>query len=196
MAAAAPPLLEAAAHALARLIAAAAGALGGAAATEEVNKRVDEAEKSKDKPIAKAETKAATKTACEKCPPDCGYVVGRNWHMSDEARLYQARISGFPPYSEWQFEGIDFDGFRSAECLLLEAKASYDQFFNEDGTPKWFYEQFNLTRMLLQGKRQSGVVWSSPPARLHWHFQQPRSYAFFTRAFAASAYPIDTFLTP
>nr|WP_297354504.1 restriction endonuclease fold toxin 5 domain-containing protein [uncultured Caldimonas sp.] len=196
MAAAAPPLLEAAAHALARLIAAAAGALGGAAANEEVNKRVEEAEKSKDKPIAKAETKTATATACQKCPPDCGFVVGRNWNMSEDARLYQARISGFPPYSEWQYAGVDFDGFRSAACLLLEAKARYDQFFYpESGDPKVFFQLFGVQRILMQANRQSEVVWASPPATLHWHFQQPLSFTFFSEAFAETLLPIQTFLT-
>lgn len=195
MAAAAPPLLEAAAHALVRLLAAAAGALGGAAAGDAAKKKVEEAEKSKDKPIAKAETKAGTAT-CQKCPPDCGYLVGRNWNMSENSRVYQARITGFAPGTEWHFEGVDFDGFKSAMCLLLEAKGFYDQFFGKDGSPKLFFGLFGEKKIMAQARVQSGVVWTSPPALLQWHFQQPISFAHFARKFGSSLLPIQAFYTP
>jgi hypothetical protein len=37
---------------------------------------------------------------------------------------------------EWEFNGREFDGFVSAECLLKEAKGGYDRFFDEWGRPK------------------------------------------------------------
>ncbi|WP_407060551.1 Tox-REase-5 domain-containing protein, partial [Burkholderia stagnalis] len=58
--------------------------------------------------------------------------------MSDHSREYQARITG-RPYSnegkwneEWVWEGIAFDGFLPAECMLQEAKAHYAQFLQRD----------------------------------------------------------------
>lgn len=47
-----------------------------------------------------------------------------------------------------------------------------------------------------QAKRQTAVIWSSPPSQLHWHFMQPVSYGYFSERFAGSLFPIVCFLTP
>ena len=198
MAALAPPLLEAAAVALARALGWTVVAGAGTAAVNEAAKKKDEAaEKSKDLPIAQAGTQAKARTdTCTKCPPDCGVLVERNWNMSEEARAYQARISGFVPYTEWNFKGQDFDGFRSQACLLLEAKARYDQFFLSNGDPKFFFRIAGVSKIMNQARRQTAVIWSSPPSQLHWHFMQPVSYGYFSERFAGSFFPIVSFLTP
>lgn len=60
--------------------------------------------------------------------------------MSPNSREYQGRIPGFP-YSvdeSWSMEWVwerDFDGFRPEDCLLVEAKARYDQFLDKDDEP-------------------------------------------------------------
>ena len=104
--------------------------------------------------------------------------------MSEESRIYQARISGLAPYIEWSFGGADFDGFKSSQCLLLEAKARYDQFFDpEDGQPKWFFEQFGMDRIFDQAERHHLIVQANPPTTCSWHFMQPLSYAYFAPRF-------------
>ena len=198
MAALAPPLLEAAAVALARALGWTVVAGAGTAAVNEAAKKKDEAaEKSKDLPIAQAGTQAKARTdTCTKCPPDCGVLVERNWNMSEEARAYQARISGFAPYTEWNFKAIDFDGFRSQACLLLEAKARYDQFFKSNGEPKFFFTLLGAPKVMDQARKQTAVIWSSPPSQLHWHFMQPVSFKYFAEYFAEEFLPIQCFLTP
>ncbi len=184
MAALALPLLESAVNAL--LVALGVTTVAGTAVvvSEEVKKRQREAADAKAVPVAKTAPKAETKS-CKKCPPDCGALVERNWHMSDNSRAYQARITGFAPGTEWQFSGLDFDGFKSAECLLVEAKAEYDQFLEQqpDGSiaPKAWYASFE-TKMLPQARTQAIAALQGAPARLHWYFQTPLAYQYMAPA--------------
>ena len=197
MAALAVPILEAAGGALLRTLGVAAVAGAGAVAVNEVTKnKVESADKAKSAPIAEAGTHAKTKDRCDRCPPDGGMLVKRNWSMSEVSRAYQARISGFAPYTEWNFQGIDFDGFKSQGCLLLEAKALYDQFFESATEPKFFFEYTGLQKILDEAGRQSKVIDASPPSELHWYFMQPLSRAYFAKQFRESFLPIVTFLTP
>ncbi|WP_147310550.1 Tox-REase-5 domain-containing protein [Cupriavidus taiwanensis] len=62
------------------------------------------------------------------------------------------------------FAGLDFDGFRSPQCLLQEAKAKYDQFFDEYGLPKeWWASNPGGENGLI---RQAG---NSTRSRCHGH---------------------------
>jgi hypothetical protein len=197
MAALAIPILEAAGASLLRALGVAAVAGAGAVAVNEATKnKVESADKARSAPIAEAGTQTKTKDTCAKCPPDGGMLVKRNWSMSEVSRAYQARISGFAPYTEWNFRSIDFDGFKSQGCLLLEAKALYDQFFESATEPKFFFEFTGLQKILDEAGRQSKVIDSSPPSQLHWHFMQPLSRAYFARQFRESFFPIITYLTP
>ena len=78
--------------------------------------------------------------------------------------------------------------------LLKEAKARYDQFFNEFGKrePYW---QGHLP-MFEQAVAQSAVAIPQPPVRLHWYFMEPKSYRFFSIMFADAALPIETVYQP
>jgi len=174
MVAAAPVLIEAA---LGRLLVALGITVAGSAAVDQVRKRKEEADNARTAPIAQAEAQTKTKEKCKDCPPDKGALVTRNWNMSDVSRAYQARITGFAPYSEWNFGGVDFDGFRSSQCLLQEAKALYDQFFDpEDGEPKFFFRLSGGDRKIVrQAQAQTAIVVASSPARLNWYFMQPLS---------------------
>ncbi|MYM31281.1 hypothetical protein GTP58_23355 [Duganella sp. CY15W] len=197
MAALAVPLVEGAALALLRALGVIAVTGAGAVAVNEAaKKKAEAAEKAKVAPIAQAGTQSKTRDACSKCPPDCGTLVTRNWNMSEESRGYQARITGFAPMTEWSFKGSDFDGFKSQACMLLEAKAKYDQFFNAAGQPKLFFSFTGLPKISAQASRQSLIVETSMPASLHWHFMQPLSYRYFTEVFQDSFFPIATHLTP
>ncbi|WP_341774003.1 Tox-REase-5 domain-containing protein [Burkholderia gladioli] len=103
----------------------------------------------------------------------------RNWSMSDNSREYQGRVTGLP-YSiaeRWSMEWVwerDFDGFRPEECLLLEAKAKYDQFLNKQDVP--YTGAFD--DMEEQEFGQAAVVNANPPARLKWYFQTERTWSY------------------
>lgn len=117
--------------------------------------------------------------------------------MSKISRDYQARVTGFAPFTEWKFSNIEFDGFRAAECRLQEAKARYDQFFDaRTGEPKRFFEAFGVPRVLDQARIQSEIVKSNPPARLTWYFMQPLSHRYFSRIFAGENFSIESLLHP
>lgn len=180
MAVLAIPLLEGAVTAL--LVALGIG-VGTAVVVDEVKRRQRATSDAGTSDVAKTASQTRTKT-CEKCPPDCGQLVQRNWSMSAAAREYQARVTGFAPYTEWSFGGNDFDGFSSADCMLKEAKSRYDQFLTEgedaELSPKRWYRAFEL-KMLPQAARQAQVAASSPPARLTWFFQGPLTYQYMAR---------------
>ena len=186
------PVLEAAAAALAEALPAIAGTAVGGILTSSGDKSDDQSE-------AKPKTRAVPRPGerCKKCPPDEGDLVTRNWNMSEASRQYQAYVTGFAPQTEWNFGGLDFDGFRSAMCQLEEAKAKYDQFFDRDtGKPKYFFSLFGVGKIRAQASAQSAVVAGSPPARLRWYFMQPISYAFFAKVFRTAAPLVQTEFKP
>lgn len=193
MAVLAIPLLEAAGTALAEAFPA---LLGGAATAGILSLPGDtEQDKSKAQPSTRAIPKQDE--SCKKCPPDIGSLVNRNWNMSEISREYQARVTGFAPRTEWSFSGLDFDGFRSTQCLLQEAKARYDQFFSPDsGQPKFFFLLTGERNIRRQARAQNIVVASNPPSQLAWYFMQPLSYRYFSRLFATEAPLINTLLQP
>lgn len=156
---------------------------GAVVVSEEVKRRQQAASEAGSGAAAQTATQTRTKT-CEKCPPDCGALVERKWNMSGAAREYQARVTGFVPYTEWDFAGIDFDGFSSADCMLKEAKSRYDQFLTEgedaELMPKKWYTAFR-EKMLPQAQRQASVAAAAPPSKLTWYFQGPRTYEYMAR---------------
>ncbi len=176
MAGLAIPALEAAFLAL-------LAALGLKAASE-----TSEALKQRQRAVSEAGTGAAAQTAtqtrtktCEKCPPECGALKNVNHHMSPASREYQARVTGFAPGTEWDYRGIDFDGFSSADCHLKEAKGNYDQFLERDSrgqlAPVFFFNAFK-TDWPRQARQQAAITISSPPARMTWFLQGPLAYEF------------------
>lgn len=174
------PALEAAYLALLAVLGIGAGTV---IVSEEVKRRQRATTESGVGEVAKTAPMTRTKT-CEKCPPDCGTLVERNWSMSAAAREYQARMTGFAPNTEWNFGGIDFDGFASADCNLKEAKSRYDQFLGEGEDselfPKKWYRSFEL-KMLPQAERQASVALAAPPSRLTWYFQGELAYRYMAR---------------
>lgn len=174
-----------------------AAAGGGVLVNEEVQRRSDAAAQSRSTPVATTTSQTSTRQACKECPPDCGSLVTRQWNMSDISREYQARVTGFAPFTEWNFASLDFDGFKTSQCLLQEAKAKYDQFFDpEDGQPKFFFKISGEAKVLQQAAAQSAVVQANPPSSLHWYFMQELSYLHFSSRFRVSAPIIRTFLQP
>jgi Restriction endonuclease fold toxin 5 len=152
---------------------------GAVVVSEEVKRRQKAASEAGTSDAAKTATQTKTKV-CDKCPPDCGLMVLRNWNMSAAAREYQARVTAFVPGTEWNYGGIDFDGFASAECMLKEAKSRYDQFLvgeDDELAPKEWFKAFER-KMLPQAAAQAAVTRAAPPSRLTWYFQGAKTYAF------------------
>lgn len=172
---------------------ASAAAVGAGAGIYSSSRRAEEARSS---PLSQADVLNKDES-CKRCPPEAGSLVARNWHMSEEARAYQARVTGFAPYTEWAFDGIDFDGFQLAACLLQEAKASYAQFFDKKtGEPKVFYGIKGYPNLLKQASAQSGTVLKAVPARLHWYVQDELVFRHLSEVFANNKFPIHVFHLP
>lgn len=186
------PAISAEVLAWIRLVSSAVAA-GGAAAVYSNSKNAEEAE---SKPLAQVDV-AKQSEKCKKCPPDGGALVSRKWNMSDISREYQARVTGFAPYTEWAFSGVDFDGFRSAECLLQEAKARYAQFFNQEtDTPKFFFSFTGYRKLRKQAEKQGSVTAASPPARLNWYFMEKFVADHMKDLFRNDGLPITVIFMP
>jgi Restriction endonuclease fold toxin 5 len=168
-------LAEKAAEAVLAAVAATTVVVGGVAVNEELKRRSQSTADAKDKTVAQTtpQTKAKTKS-CEKCPPDCG-AMGKSPHKLRPApAAYQAQITGFPIGMEWDWAGKWFDGFKSAECMLQEAKGNYDQFIEKNGEVKDYFGGFITMRD--QAKEQAKVVHSNPPTSLTYYFQTPLAF--------------------
>lgn len=171
----------------------------GEAAKEQARKRQEEADKAKSTPISRTEAQTKARKKCPDCTPDRGAPFNRptaGW--SEVSIAYQARIGGMPVgpgfITEWLFSGVTFDGFDSSECLLKEAKAKYDQFFDDFGDPKEWWK--GDEPIMAEASAQSVVAKPQPPVQLRWHFMQPMSYRFFSKVFSAMRLPIETVFQP
>ncbi|MBB5018303.1 hypothetical protein HNQ59_001591 [Chitinivorax tropicus] len=183
MAALALPFIELVATRV--LIALGVIATGAAAsdAIEQARKRQEEAEQAKSSPIAKTDAKTKEQERCKECPPNQGKPFQRNFPERKPWVDYQVRIGGMSNGAtfiiEWDIGGVRFDGFVSAECLLKEAKAAYDQFFDEYGRPKRWWVH-NINEMMREISSQSIAASPRPPVRLEWFWQQPISHRYFS----------------
>lgn len=169
-----------------------AGAAAGTA-EEALRKRQKEADQARSSPIARTEAQTKAKEKCQECPPDKGAPSLRNtagW--SDDSITYQMRIAQMPPapagyLTEWKFSGVDFDGFDSSQCMLKEAKAKYDQFFDDFRQVRGWWTE-GADKMIEEAYRQAAVALPRPPVQLRWHFMEPLSYRYFSKIIKA-AYP-------
>lgn len=188
MAAIAAPLLEQAAVWGARALGLAIGAKGADALNDLAEKRKKESDDAKAAPMSQAQAVSTTTTAkkCDACPPDCGsFYIRSTSGWSPESIAYQARVGGFPvtpgSIAEWTFEGVQFDGFTSARCLLKEAKAKYDQFLKFDKKGEEIVAEYWGGEMALLKEAASQAAVAAPPTiKLNWFWMQPRSYVFWS----------------
>lgn len=206
-----PAILAAAEYTLTALAGIAIGVGVGVGINEATKDKEETGEK--DKAEARTDAISTTREKCDECPAIAQVVMV--WEKcpsySDITIAYQTRIAGtkYDPalvaIQTWQCQDANFDGWKPEKCLFLEAKAKYDQFF-ENGKPKWFYEHFKkketdksgFESMIYQAERQNGVCTNlSNIPKSHWHFLQPVSYAYFSRAFTSlGLINISTFNTP
>ena len=172
----------------------------GEAAKEQARKRQEEADKAKSAPIARTDATTKTRTKCKDCPPDKGAPFQRNFTVRKPWVDYQARITGMPNgptfIMEWAFAGTRFDGFVSAECLLQDAKAGYDQFFNEWREFKYDFQERNFVEMTEDAVTQNAKAVPKPPVQLWWYFQEPVSYRYMQRILQAAAPQIEVVFQP
>jgi hypothetical protein len=103
--------------------------------------------------------------------------------MSEQARAYQAQVTGAP--ERWAYkvcrdgECVDFDGYEPKTGTLLEAKArQYDKWFDEKLNPRFKYE--GLDDILKQAARQFRVAAGLP---IRWHVAEPRMVAVLRKYF-------------
>lgn len=185
MASLAIPLIEAAAM---RVLAAfGVGVVTGAAgeaAKQQARKRQEESDKAKSSPIARTDATMKERKKCMECPPDNGKPFQRNFPVRKAWVDYQARVTRMPSgptfIIEWDFNGVRFDGFVSAECLLQDAKGGYDGFFDEWGEVLDWWKH-NTEEMMKELSRQSLAAVPRPPVQLEWFWQQPMSYRYFSK---------------
>ena len=174
------------------LVALGAGATAGAA-SEAVRKHQKEADEARSTPIARTDAQTKTKEKCKDCPPDKGTPFLRNtagW--SDDSISYQMRIAQMPAapagyLTEWRFNGVDFDGFDTSQCMLKEAKGKYDQFFDEFRQVRGWWAA-GADKLIEEAYRQGAAAMPRPPVQLRWHFMEPLSYRYFSKIIKA-AYP-------
>lgn len=197
MAALAGPVIEAAA---ARVLAALGLTVAGGIAAETVRKRQEEADKASSMPIARAEAKAKEK--CKKCPADEGGLALQptaGWGL--DSVVYQVRIAQMPPapvgyLTEWAFNGRQFDGFDSSQCLLKEAKARYDQFFDNWGGFKYPFQEKIFDKMTSEAVGQNNAAIPKPPIQLQWNFMEAVSYRYMSRLLARATPEIEVLFRP
>lgn len=180
MAGLAVPVIVGAAKALGPVLARAGAALLGGAAVGATGSLSGDTKKEDSK--AAERSLPRTDRMCDKCPPEGGARIRRNHGVNWNSYRYQARITGFAFDTEecrwseeWQWLGIDFDGFQPGACLLQEAKGNYDQFL--DGSipkaEKWFEGFRSMEDQIVE---QGTTVRMNPPTRLTWYFQTPLTY--------------------
>ncbi|MFP1769728.1 Tox-REase-5 domain-containing protein [Lonsdalea quercina] len=77
---------------------------------------------------------------------------------------------------------VKFDGWKPEQCLFLETKGHYDQFFNKENRPfAWFSGQNEIEE---QAKRQQNVIdICLKIPKCHWHFMEPVSTGYFQKRF-------------
>ncbi|WP_395806288.1 Tox-REase-5 domain-containing protein [Archangium minus] len=112
-----------------------------------------------------------------------GQWVEDTSNMSEQARAYQAQVTGAP--KRWAYkvcrdgECVNYDGYDPKTGTLLEAKArEYAKWFDEDLNPRFNYE--GLDDMVAQAQRQLRVAGGRP---LLWHVAEPRMVAVLRKWF-------------
>ncbi|PHM51655.1 restriction endonuclease fold toxin 5 domain-containing protein [Xenorhabdus hominickii] len=150
----------------------------------------------KDKAEAKTDAISTTREQCEKCPA-IGQVTPywESVSISADSTIYQIQIcnSVYMPETEkiqvWLCLSVRFDGWKPQQCLFLEAKAKYDQFF-ENAEPKFWWKiskSGHISMMSQAGRQQTVCSTLKGIPNSHWHFLQPMSFAYYARAFSIYA---------
>ncbi len=117
-----------------------------------------------------------------------GKWVDVNESMSDYSRKYQELVTGRTGQAYF-VDGVKFDGLKNG--VLVEAKAKYSQFIDEDGLFKsWFT---GLDEMIKQAKRQLDVANETP---IEWYFSEENVAELMGRIFSVEEIDIKCVFYP
>jgi hypothetical protein len=95
--------------------------------------------------------------------------------MSTRAKLYQQQIAGLPPGQAVTLNGVVFDGCRTSDGVMLEAKGpGFGWALQGDGTFFTNYEgeEELISQMLRQSAAAKGRI-------VEWHFAEERVASYF-----------------
>ena len=108
----------------------------------------------------------ATTSEPKLCPDP---VPDRPGDMKDRAVAYQLQVTGLPPGMAVELNGVMFDGCRTTDGTMLEAKGpGYD--WGMSGSGQWHGWFRGIEKMLAQLKNQSDAA----AGRLvEWHVAEP-----------------------
>ncbi|KAB7763254.1 Tox-REase-5 domain-containing protein [Xanthomonas maliensis] len=120
-------------------------------------------------------------------PERFGYTFGGS--ALDRARLRLLGGKNEITLSEWNYQGVGFDGFWRGQCTAVEAKAEYAQFFTDDAEPRWPFVQKKIIGGWVEQKNRQRrlVTQAGAPSRLQWHFKYRSCFIAAVRAFRADA---------
>lgn len=89
---------------------------------------------------------------------------------------------------EWLFGGKSFDGFWRSRCTVVEAKANFGNFFDEDGGPAKPFTPAVVESWVSGYMAQDAVVAATKPqGKLQWHFMEVVAY----RASVEAGIPVE-----
>ncbi|WP_218145948.1 Tox-REase-5 domain-containing protein, partial [Pseudomonas agarici] len=80
---------------------------------------------------------------------------------------------------EWQYNGVDFDGFWRQKCTVVDAKGKYAKHIDpETGEPrKGFPKEIMFPAFQKEMKRQQAAISNAAPqAKLEWHFMEKQTH--------------------
>lgn len=167
------------------------------------------------RPVAGDLSATRTSEDCNDCQPRQRgekFVAGRRFDTGDgkwpDYQLKIANKGGDPHFTivghnriqEWKFAGVDFDGFWSPSCTLVEAKYGYRQFLEQDLDGIWGPKEIVNSRgqrldfmaTILDdfprqaGKQQKAIEGNMPPAQLLWYFSDDIVRDYVSKAFASA----------
>ncbi|MBY5942402.1 restriction endonuclease fold toxin 5 domain-containing protein [Halomonas sp. DP5N14-9] len=179
-----------------------------------------ETEENQDaKPIPGSTTDVGVRTKecedCNDCKPRDGYIhqpYSRNYQVGGGDwvfyQLFIANMGGGPFFGmangrlqEWKYNGVDFDGFWSNSCTLVEAKKGYDKFLIKKGKiwqPKDIpFMISTIDSFRIEAQSQIDAIEDSiPPATLRWYFSAHPTYLYFRKLFKGSRLGIECQFLP
>ena len=152
--------------------------------------RADDAD---NRSVAQGATTVATTPDEPKLCPDPS--PDRPGNKSPRAIAYQAQITGLPPGMAVMLNGVSFDGCRTTDGTMLEAKGpGIAQHINNDLTWKPYIIKRGQDELDKQIKRQSEAAGNRT---VEWHFAEPRLAAYAQKFISENHYKnITVIITP
>ncbi|OAJ55263.1 hypothetical protein A6V36_34420 [Paraburkholderia ginsengiterrae] len=81
--------------------------------------------------------------------------------------------------TEWSYGGVWFDGFWRSMCTVVEAKANFEDLWNERGNLAKPWGLGIVTGWVSKDypRQQAAIANTAPQGKLEWHFMQRLPYA-------------------